>query len=236
MNDSDAMFSKIAGFSFGLAWLPLGLPMDPVRLNSAMIALHALPEHGVPWRSSSHIERGIISGLSRRGAIGTAGRTQAQAVRLTPAAVFAVSEPRYATSRLEIREFIELVESSQTVRTPSGQDVVMGFELVATAGHWWSRARRSDKAWQKYQCELSEMDGLLLPALILGWLRLHVASDQTAWAVSRTAIDYHEPMPFIEVDLDCVSWKSGFDMACSARSTHATGAELVHRLPAARWY
>ncbi len=64
--------------------------------------------------------------------------------------------------------------------------IIMGFELIESAGGWWQAAQKTDKAWRRYILELNKVDNYLVPLMAMGWLVRYADVNGRFWAVAIT--------------------------------------------------
>ncbi len=235
--NADTLLSRIAGHHEGLAWIPTARPMDNSRLNAVMVALHRAPESGLPWSCANTAERNALKDLAGRGLIEICGRTRSQAARLLPAGIFAGWQDACGMGPEAILATMERIRRAPRVKTPRGTSIVMGFELVESAGDWWQKANRTDAAWETYRSDLEGLKLSMLPLVLLGWLRLYVAVGQVVWGVAPTNATAIMPDNIPEVNSDPDAWEDAFDKAADQFTNRPPnpGPYLWTRLPASCW-
>jgi len=237
MNQS-TLLSQIAGHAEALAYIPTARPLDHKRLNAVLCAVHTLSESGMPWRCADKDERSELAELARLGLVEINGRTQGQTVRLLPAGVLAAWTKRFSIEPKHVVELVGEVKAAPTVRAPWGDQVVMGFELVESAGKWWRRPADSPPdSWAIYCADLDALGTILLPAIILGWLYIYVATRQQIWALTTTDREPKLPQTVPDVGIDKAAWDKAYDRAVEKYTTHPPdpGRYIAHLLPASQW-
>jgi hypothetical protein len=230
--------SHLAGQTEGVLFLPLGRPCGRSALNAILIAGGDIISRGFPLKYVTPGERNTVAALRNAGLIETSGATRAAAARLTQTGIFACWQA-LGTPAKDILAFVERVRRAKTAKTPWGADVVLGSSLLKSAGPWWSRASLTDKAWQAYQHELTELEAFMLPATALSWIERHVAENQTLFALSVTeegrAAAVPKDLPQVEIDGD--SWEQGFEASIRTYTDNPPKSQgrLARLLPDSAW-
>ncbi len=235
------LFTRIHAHAAAWGTVPLTRPMDGRTLNAVLCGLWDLPETGFPWRCRDRAERFTLGRLAASGLVTAKGQTNHVRVSLPLASILGT----WAAAGGDVADLVALqrrvaaLAESAAILTPWGVPVVMGFQLVKSAGPWWETAAASDAAWNKYQDAMMDFHGMLRQLLLAGSVRLYTSSNQTFWAVAPAAdapdLAAIEPAAVEAVDADV--WGSAYETAACVITSNSPdpGNAIVHMLPASRW-
>jgi hypothetical protein len=195
--------------------------------------------------------RGAVESLRRlveAGLLSARGSTQGRTFQLTTAGVFtgfALTGHRPEEAAGWLEHIRDLEKKSATTLPGTDNTLVMGYDLMDTAGAWWKKANKTRKTWKAYQDELSLLNRILTPLLILNWLTKYADQDGRLWAVAitpqgRQALNEWPALQDLpDDDPECdAAFEQGFDSGISlyTRTPPTRFKNVVERyLPATDW-
>jgi hypothetical protein len=150
--------------------------------------------------------------------------------------------------RKMLTDVLTCLDATDTTVPRSDVPILLGCEVVESAGGWWELASKSDENWRNYQNDLARANGWLWPLLALGYLDRLASVDGRIWGLVATAAgresafaDWPEPPPLppLSEDEAYSVWNSAYGDALARYSTPGPAAfqSVVERhLPASRWY
>jgi len=237
--NTDQMLSRLAGHIEGLIWLPYSREMENNTLNRVMCAIGDIAEAGIPLRCKDVDERAELADLVARGLLARLGRTQGQKVRLNAPCIFACWCSYWDITTESIVDVFNQIKEAPKVVTPWKQPVVMGYDLVKTAGKWWNTCTKSDEAWNTYVSELLDIHKAIIPLMVCGWLRTYISSSGLVWGIDLTEAGKNamipKSLPTISLDFD--EWDKAYKESLSsyARNPPDNGSRVSRRLPDSAW-
>jgi hypothetical protein len=246
-------------------------PADTALLTEFSGAVRALccaptlqPSANLAAWTASYFAEGLAIGKSRAEAESLrrlenaalvrsgSGATQGRRFRLTLAgavnAATRFAETDSSHLRKMLNDVLRCIDQSDTTVPRSDVPLLLGFEIIASAGDWWELASKSDQAWRRYQLDLARVNGWIWPLLALGYLDRLASRDGFVWGLTATptgreavATAWPSPtsLPSLSEDELFASWRRGFDSGLRRFATTgpAAFASVVERcLPASRWY